>query len=136
MKKQELLAMSLGSGLKIITDNNPKLIWELHAYMDSVEINKDFDHISISNLLEEIQFAEANHKPILYPLSDYEQLGLDISDEITVRNLIDKVDIIENVRFGLVKYLIDQHFDIAGLIKIREAVDVKTLPENPYKNKP
>lgn len=134
MKKQELLAIGLWSGLKIITDNNPELIWDLHAHMDSVEIANDFEHISISNLFNKLE-GGANHKPVLYPLSDYEKLGLDISDEITIRNIIDKVDIIDNIRFGLVKYLINEHFDIAGLIEKRDAVDVNTLPENPYKNK-
>ena len=38
-----------------------------------------------------------------------------------------------NNQLILIQKLIEWHFDIAGLIEKREAIDVNTLPENPYK---
>lgn len=39
----------------------------------------------------------------------------------------------EFINFDDISKLIEWHFDIAGLIEKGEAIDVNTLPENPYK---
>lgn len=72
-------------------------------------------------------------KPILHPLTDFRKLNLDIMDEIEIINIIDKLNIIENANFRLLLRLVEEHFDIAGLIEKGEAIDVNTLSENPYK---
>ena len=124
MTKQEFLTMSLPSGLNCN-----------RIFYDTEELSKESGIHIIDGFDYEIYSDGGvfDLKPILYPLSDYEKLGLDITDEIAIQDVIDKCNIIENVRFGLVKYLIDQNFDIAGLIEKGEAIDVNTLSENPYK---
>lgn len=43
------------------------------------------------------------------------------------------VDNIYDNKFWKIIKLVEWHFDIAGLIEKGEAIDVNTLPENPYK---
>ena len=52
-----------------------------------------------------------------------------------IEYFIDKGDFsrIEYLPFILIQKLIEWHFDITGLIDKGEAIDVNSLPENPYK---
>ena len=121
MTKQQFMAFSFPYGLKCIVNNQ-------FGDKEIVEID------TISNEIIGGAGRYFNkYKSILYPLSDYEKFGLDISDEIAIIELIDNVNIIDNVRFGLILNLISWHFDIAGLIEKGEAIDVNTFEINPYK---
>jgi len=126
MEKQQFISMSLPFKLVCqVTDKGVKKLAILSgvyvdgqvSFFDTVESNHGFSSV----------------KPVLYPLSDYEELGLDITDEIIIQNVIDKHEIIENVRFAVIQYLVEKHFDIYRLIEKKQAINVNTLPENPYK---
>lgn len=121
MTKEQFFAFSLPHGLK-------------------AEFTNTFGEVSIGELdgyyVDGYLFdccLDEDAKPILYPLSDYKKLNLDVMDEIEIINIIDKINIIENANFILVLRLVEEHFDIAGLIEKCEAIDVNTLETNPYK---
>ena len=67
-----------------------------------------------------------NCNPILRPLSDFEKMGFDISDEILVSKLMEG-NSIDSMPFYLIKCLVENHFDICGLIESGEAIDYHTL---------
>ena len=121
MTKEQFFAFSLPYGLK-------------------AEFTNTFGEVSIGELdgyyVDGYLFDRCNDKdakPILHPLTDYRKLNLDVTDEIEIINIIDKVNIIENANFRLVLRLVEEHFDIVGLIERGEAIDVNTLEINPYK---
>lgn len=136
MTKQKFMAMSLSYKLQMLVEmnydniiiNEIRLLHGISIIGNSIAIGCFLNWNSISTKPEYC-------KPILYPLSDYELLNLDITDEIAIKNVIDKCDIIGNLRYSLVERLIEEHFDILGLIETKEAVNVNTLPKNPYNEK-
>lgn len=140
MNKQEFLAMSL--------PYKPYCKTDIHD-----GINKNLI-LSLSGLIKD--YARFYHKgyyfncslddfkPILHPLSDLTKPIVHKGEEfvpmkeIAIYNPNNVEYLIECVVTGLVEYivlrqLIEWRFDIAGLIEKGEAVDVNTLPENPYK---
>ena len=143
MKQQEFIGMSANNGLLIITYNDIELIWKLHPYKDAVEIPSDFEHISIGNLIREIEEG-SNHKPIIHPLSDLtkeiEHNGerfvpiklFSREDQKDIEIAMIESSFIELLSFYIIQKLIEWHFDIAGLIEKGEAIDVNTLKTNPY----
>ncbi|MCE5225882.1 MAG: hypothetical protein LLG05_08465 [Porphyromonadaceae bacterium] len=137
MKKEEFLAMSLPTGLKIKDIFSPI---KLTGIMD----NEYYFGSSLS-----IEGAENVDKIILHPLSDLtkeiehkgerfipkDRIGLvhDISgNHILNFRTGERIDIL-SLPYFVVERLIEWHFDIADLISKGEAIDVNTLPENPYK---
>ena len=140
MTKQEFLAFSLPYKLKLqFKDREDKycrkqVIGTLGGiYSDRTIICHDT-----------VNAYPAKFKPILHPLSDLtkeiEHKGEKFMPmkEIAIYNPNNVEYLIECVVTGLVEYivlrqLIEWHFDIANLIEKGEAIDVNTLPENPYK---
>ena len=131
MKKEEFLAMSLPFDLMI------------------AEINDDGLIVRKSMLCQSRYHDFATHdyyKPILRQLSDLtkpiehngekfvpiEKIAYSYGYEIRIsRNKLLQPIMCE--QFNVVLQLVEWHFDIAGLIEKGEAIDVNTLPENPYK---
>ena len=134
MKKEEFLSFSLPYGLKAIYTplNEPIVDFSTSRY--TMFVNKEYDY-----------------KPILRPLSELEQIllfefekyhqNIDCNNEIIelfceehikTSDLVSEINI-ESLPFDTVIWMIKNHFDIAGLIEKGEAIDVNTLPENPYK---
>lgn len=148
MKKQEFLAMSLPYGLKCIG------ISELHIYnilsvhfgtMNLVRVKPDggvdfplhIEHIKpilhpLSDLTKEIEHNGEKFVPIekLYHL-DIMRCDISLFENINIDVVADHIFSNQFLKFTL--KLIEWHFDIAGLIEKGEAIDVNTLPENPYK---
>lgn len=142
MNKEQFLAMSLPYSLKCYFDGNS---FDIIGIFKTVRLSyKPFGNISVS---------VNNCKPILHPLTD-------LKKEIThkgetfvpiekLREMNDgEIIYIQDDYIGIyngyvcayyisdalkfVSVLIEWHFDIAGLIEKGEAIDVNTLPENPY----
>ena len=136
MKKEEFLAISLPFGLKI----------------DIIYHNGSNDSKN-TNLIAKDLDGECDYEviPILRPLSELEQIllfefekyhqNIDCNNEIIelfceehikTSDLVSEINI-ESLPFDTVIWMIKNHFDIAGFIEKGEAIDVNTLPENPYK---
>ena len=126
MTKAQFLAFSLPFGLfcqVLDKGNDPKFV-KLSAvyndgscsFFDTIESNHGFSSV----------------KPLLFPLTDFEKLNLDITDEISIMNRIEKKDIIGSLDFSLVLRLIEEHFDILGLIENDEAINVNSLANFHY----
>ena len=120
MTKEQFLAFSLPYGLKAEFTNTfgEVSIGELDGYYNGYLFDRCNDK---------------DAKPILHPLTDFEKLNLDITDEISIMNRIEKKDIIGSLDFSLVLRLIEEHFDLFGWIDSGNAIDVNTLETNPYK---
>ena len=127
MTKQEFLAISLPYGLKC----------------KEVDLNEEF-HLTpkLYSLIELLNWSNV-YQPILRPLSDLDSYNLEspmnLTSPLTIRfpyslqrvvenrittNTLSMVDALE---------LIKHHFDIANLISKNEAININTLPINPYK---
>jgi hypothetical protein len=63
---------------------------------------------------------------ILKPLSDFENSGFDIQDEIEVSRMI-RGDYIHSFRHGLITLLLENHYDIFGLIDKKLAINANAL---------
>jgi len=142
MTKQEFMAMSFPYELKII----------------NCEVETDFN--TITGIMGDAYYISdskypygdiVNCKPILHSLSDltkeiehngekfvpYKRLQFDIDCDGQIGNRIDWGDSHSGIIFpteflGDILKLIEWHFDIAGLIKKGEAIDINTLKINPY----
>lgn len=134
MTNKEFLAMSLPYGLCVLSECD----------LD----NRDYDEICIYKpyhytdefiekfITSDVQLA------ILHPLSDLtkeinvnhvcfvpcEQFTLEVESDLR-KGIVD-----EELPFAVIKQLVKWHFDLCGLIEKGEAIDVNTLPENPYKH--
>lgn len=138
MTKQEFLAFSLPYGLIINFDKYE----EITDKMVGMEIGTDNEWCCYYEEFGEVNSVDV--KPILRPLSDLTKPIVHKGEEfvpmkeIAIYNPNNVEYLIECVVTGLVEYivlrqLIEWHFDIADLISKGEAIDVNTLPENPYK---
>ena len=126
MTKEQFLAFSLPFNLfcQVIDKGSDPKIAALGAvyvdgqvsFLDTIESNHGFSSV----------------KPLLFPLTDFEKLNLDITDEISIMNRIEKKDIIGSLDFSLVLRLIEEHFDILGLIENDEAINVNSLANFHY----
>ena len=145
MNKQQFMAMSLPYGLKC------KCIYEDEI---TVEILSGCTCLEEQIMCEDYDGAIENVLPVLHPFSDLtkeiehngekfvpidflmERYSLKIyqfiNGEIYNTDYARYVEI-EELPFVVVMQLIEWYFDIAGLIEKGEAIDVNTLPKNPYK---
>ena len=139
MKKEEFLAMSLPFGLKM--------------YKESLHGEIETPYILTPEWLESA--LEFKNKPILHPLSDLtkECVQANYNDgkpfipmaEISNRNSfityirnqfvigINPIYKLDELPTFVTYLLVKWHFDISRLIEKGEAIDINTLPENPYK---
>ena len=138
MTKQEFMAMSLPYGL-YCSISNGKVNYEC-VRQKNVDYALEFhDKLIVSY-------------PILYPLSDLtkeiDHNGFKIiplseiikddrfnSDVQHLTRMILNMDMKElclNYPFWVIQKLVEWHFDIALLIKKRQAININTLSKNPY----
>ena len=138
MTKQEFLAFSLPHGLCVISecdldnrDYDEICIYKPYHYTDEfIEkfITSDVQ-LAILRPLSDLT-KEIEHKGERFvPIEKLRDMGFYIGEDWIIENFSN----ITNSAFEFVLKLIEWHFDIAGLIEKGEAIDVNTLPENPYK---
>lgn len=155
MNKEQFLAISLPHELKgyvdgkdTISGQNIYILLSCHYKATAVEV--------VSTVVGESDFFtdKSKFKPILHPLSDLtkqiEHKGEKFVPIEILKEMNDGDDIYIseygvgidngyaagynlNIAFEFAFKLIEWHFDVAGLIEKGEAIDVNTLPENPYK---
>lgn len=142
MNKEQFLAISLPHGLKCYFDGNS---FDIIGIFKTVRLSHKFGNISVSvnnckpilhtlsDLTEEIEYKGKKFVPIekLQEMNDGGDIYIQ-DDYIGIDNEYARAYYI-NDALKFVSALIEWHFDIAGLIEKGEAVDVNTLPENPYK---
>lgn len=155
MNKEQFLAISLPHGLKgyvdgkgTISGQNIYILFSCPYRAATVEV--------MSTIVGESNFYtdRSNFKPILHPLTDLtkqiEHKGkkfvpieklqeMNDGENIYIQDDFVGIDneyaraYYLNDALKFVSVLIEWHFDIAGLIKKGEAIDVNIFPENPYK---
>ena len=64
--------------------------------------------------------------PVLKPLSDFENSGFDIQDEIEVSRMM-RGDHLHSFRHGLITLLLENHYDVFGLIEKKLAINANAL---------
>ena len=139
-------------GDSIRVDENHKygekigILKEIHRYKKNYKCRCGIKNTGLKSF-----FNGAELYPIIHPLSELELIllsefekyhkNIDCNNEIIelfyeehikTSDLISEINI-ESLPFDTVIWMIKNHFDIAGLIEKGEAIDVNTLPENPYK---
>ena len=116
MDKLQIMALMLPTGFNVI-DTDESLI------------KPTIEHVSFNSFrtINEV-IRRKSYKLILRPLSEFENSGFDIQDEILVDNLISGQSI-DSMPFYLIKTLAEYNFDICGLIENGEAVDYNTIPD-------
>ena len=136
MNKEQFLAMSLNSKLKLISDNgDEQFISTLHGITVDKYAYRLFDDYG-----SELEF----YLSILHPLSDLtkpithngetfvpsRKFGLE-PNQVNLNHLM---NLIQKGYVSITEFiiLIEYHFDIANLIEKGEAIDVNTLQTNPY----
>ena len=163
MKKEEFLAMSFPFSLKVDiiynysnpskstnligkdldNENEYKIIPYCHPLSD---LTKEIEHngekfmpivelAKISWITEYVNFKFQSLKEdsVFIAFSDKKNVfGYDSNAQSFFGGLDGKPCSVVN-QLQLFQKLIEWHFDIAGLIEKGEAIDVTTLPENPYK---
>lgn len=140
MNKEQFLAMSLPHKLKFnIKDSLGAIyyqtidaIWYAREFEDKV-ISMKFILRPLSDLTKPITHKGETFVPIekLREMNDGENIYIQ-DDYIGIDNGYACAYYL-NDALKFVSVLIEWHFDIAGLIEKGEAIDVNTLPENPYK---
>lgn len=129
MDKLELMAFMLPTGFNVID-------------MDESLIKNNIEHVSFNSFrtINEV-IRRKSYKLILRPLSDF--IGCDMNsfefkvvhqiscfyDNGDYLRIYDKKIDIDSLPLYVIKILIANHFDIAGLIEKGEAVDYRTLPD-------
>ena len=131
MNKQEFLAMSLPYKLECKRKNSVIMPYTSLAYTNEFYADDE-------NPAKECCI------PILHPLSDLTKpingkMPLSMcfepcsDDRNTLVDLSHGLIDINNIRFKLVLDLVKRHYDVCNLISKGDAIDINTLPENPYK---
>ena len=133
MNKEQFLAMNLPHKVKaIFTDEYGVIrIHELDHYLYQYMCDSQKDDTLYK------------FKLILHPLTDLkkdewiEKLNTFACELLDAAHVYDEKNVIGlnwmTQPFEVVMWLIEHHFDIAGLIEKGEAIDVNILPDNPYK---
>lgn len=160
MNKEQFLAMSLPHGLKVALTSDIEFydddfddsltkkgsIWELIGLNNTSDlyISVGSGDGDLSNVLRYGDYwitTDSGFKPILHSLTDLikpiehkgekfvpcEYFTYEVECDLR-KGLVDC-----ELPFAVIWQLIKWHFDVAGLIEKGEAIDVNTLPENPYK---
>ena len=138
MTKQEFLAFSFPYGLCVISecdldnrDYDEICIYKPYHYTDEfIEkfITSDVQ-LAILHPLSDLTKEIDHNGEKFVPIEKLRDMGFYIGEDWIIENFSN----ITNSAFEFVLKLIEWHFDIAGLIEKGEAIDVNTLPENPYK---
>lgn len=103
----------------------------------------EYDNGKFENLVKSLRFWQTDFKLCLRSLSDItkgewiEKLNTFACNLLDAAHVYDEKNVIGlnwiTHPFEIVMWLIENHFDVAGLIEKCEAIDINTLPENPYK---
>lgn len=155
------LKVALTSDIEFYDDDFDDSLAKRGAIWELIGINNTSDlYISVchgdgdlSNVLRRGDYwitIDRGYKPILHPLSNLTKTIEHKGEEFMPQDKINEfklhmgnwnigrwdrvsLDLIEDCPLCILLKLIEWHFDIAGLIEKGEAIDVNTLPENPYK---
>jgi hypothetical protein len=107
-------------------------------------IKLDHDNYSEGITIAGVLNTFPSSKPILRPLKDYQEVGWYDEDENEIHlsqytddglffhNISDSNDVPIEAVLDLREKLLEQHFDINGLIEEGLAINVNDLKENPY----
>lgn len=162
MTKQEFLAMSLPFHLKVLVDTS-HWFEKREPFIAELEGLFNFESYTVKYLDKSGASYTDNgmrFKPILHPLSDLtKEIEHNGEKFIPITKLNElfgykEIRMVHYINSGLgwqldpshspsaisfgnminpILKLVEWHFDIAELIEKGEAIDVNTLPENPYK---
>lgn len=145
MNKEQFLAMSWKTDLALLVDTNG-LFEKREPFIATLLGLFDFEYLIvkyIDNSGATYTSRKEEFKPILRPLSDLtknkwiNKLNTFSCNMLDAAHVYDDKNVIDlnwmTQPFGVVMFLIKHHFDIAGLIEKCQAIDVNTLPKNPYK---
>lgn len=157
MTKEEFISFSLPYGLKCFSSNTGLVYKVLSCHFGNQILarvqytdNQDFPlPVScvmpilrpVSDLTKEIEHKGEKFVPAeWFEISDDNNLSLEF-DYGNIKLISNLTSISKNnchhdinyLPFQVVQKLNEWHFDIAGLIEKGEAIDINTLPENPYK---
>ena len=143
MTKQEFLAMSLPYGFKVLRVNDNIIInyFGIHYVNEFDRNDPEIDYHPILHPISDLTKEIVHKGEKFVPIERLEESFIEGTEDLLVLSL-EAIDyFIENEDFSRIEYLpailirklIEWHFDIASLIEKGEAIDVNTLPENPYK---
>lgn len=136
MTKQEFLAMSLPYGLycsvsKVdylcVKQTNVDYALEFH---DNLIVSYPILY-PLSDITKEIQHHGKKFIPLSEIIED-DRCNSDVQHLSQMILNLDVKDLCLNYPFWVVQKLVEWHFDVAGLIKKRQAVNINTLTSNPY----
>lgn len=130
MNKQQFLAISLLHGLYAKRMHFGILKYNSVAYSNEFEVHEENPAreccLPVCRPLSDLTKPITHNGETFVPMEKIELSQLD--PDIVTRWIKAELLIFKNSL-----KLIEWHFDIAGLIEKGEAIDVNTLPENPYK---
>jgi hypothetical protein len=104
--------------------NNLKVLWQ----GDIIKV-EGYDFLNNSIILERINVKLSDIKPILRPLSNYEDID-EILNEMNDYEIImieDNPDLIKRLSYDVIELMFKNHIDIFGLIPKGLAIDKNTL---------
>ena len=103
----------------------PYLPYELKIWYKLIVV--DMQELSINNIDKVLEDSK-HFKPILRPLSDLTKDDLDTLQCTELYNQINDADFcIHLLPYQIAMYLIENHFDVFGLIEKGLAIDINTL---------
>lgn len=128
------LVIYLPYGLKLKFDDSSE-IWGIY-YRDETDYSEMLYPLSTLAYTIDIQKLDPiNWKPILKPLSDYEDingkamndLNCDLTDQIDIQELASQRQSLQSTTYGAVEIMAENHIDMYGLIPAGLAIDKNTL---------
>ena len=134
MTKQEFLAMSLPHGVKILWRDDDIVILEpriIRFIFDNNEYTKPILH-PLSDLTKTIVHKGEKFVP-LHRLLENNNFDLDEMSEEHIMSFEETFMSPDLITLSDLPLYLEWHFDLFGGVSKGEAVDVNTLPENPYK---
>ena len=147
MNKQEFLAMNLPHGVYLQDDAHISKLEGIVQGCYLIDYNEigteERDEVfpilhPLSDLTKEIEHKGEKFNPshklgteIRGGIEFYKPSNFDLEINFESPNYSTQIDLYDG--FLIIQKLIEWHFDIADLISKGEAIDVNTLPENPYK---
>ena len=141
MNKEQFLTMSLPHELYAKRKNAGILKYNSMAYCNEFEIDKNNPAmeccIPVCHHLSDLTKPIEHNGEMFVPAEKIRHLRTGSQYEITTIGFFSlnygMKHEYNTLPFEIIEWLIIHHFDIAGLIDKGEAIDVNTLPENPYK---
>ena len=135
MTKKEFVSMSLPYGLKVVIPES-----DTKGCRKTVvgTVGAVYDDGSIT-CHDTVNACPRWYKPILRPMHEVVLLDKNPASAMISK---EEIEYLKKGKVGLVfisaftfKILIEMHFDVAGLIDKKEAIDINNFEFNPYKKK-